>query len=129
MNWIEETLKQFGDNIGIDDLGLSELPDGRFGLVLDFDGGDRSVCFEQSADDLLVYLTREMRHTSEVDLGRALSLGHFKNNRTAGVQAALRGDRTLVFLTRIPAQQVSAIHLERSLETLQAAHDKTLAGN
>ncbi|MCC9620355.1 CesT family type III secretion system chaperone [Thalassospira sp. MA62] len=123
MNWIEETLAKFGDDIGINDLGLSELPDGRRGLVLDFDDGERSVCLEQAQEDLLVYMTREFRHADEIDMTTALALGHFRNHRTGGVQAGLRGDRTLVFLTRIPARQVSQIKLGQSLDMLQEAHE------
>ena len=123
MNWIDETLKRFGADIGINELGLSEMPDGRFGLVLDIDDGARSICFEKQDDDLLVYLTRELSHMDDIDLTDALSVGHFRNNRTAGVQAALRGEKTLVFLTRIPSVQVSQTNLEQSLEILQSAHD------
>ncbi|WP_297018961.1 CesT family type III secretion system chaperone [Thalassospira sp.] len=123
MNWIEETLKRFGEEIGIENLGLSELADGRNGLVLDFDDGERSVCFEQAGDDLLVYLSRHIQHVDDAKLAEALSFGNYKNTRTAGIQAALRGENTLVFLTRISAAQVSHIKLEQSLELLQSAHE------
>ena len=118
MQWIHATIQDFGRSMGIDDLRinagetLSMRIEGRGDLFL-----------ELSGQDVLVYLARPRSGLGHQGLARALELCHDRENTPHPVHAALHGDTTLVFLTRIPGSDFTLPTLVSCLSSLTRLHD------
>lgn len=111
MSWFAQTVAEFGRSIGID--ALRPTDDG----VIQFALGNRDLlCLEALEEELLVYLVREVpAHRPEVKL-RALALCRPDRHWPWPVQTGLRGTDRLLFLVRLPRQDVSLASLERAMD-------------
>lgn len=129
MDRLQETLAQFGRQIGIADLGLSREgvlqlaigPDGLLGLEA-LTGAD--------GPQVLVYVERSVRYAPAPVARRALQLADLTRSGTHAVQPCLRqtdeGPRLLA-LMRIPERGFSVQALNRTVDCLQQWLDDALA--
>ncbi len=109
--WVEDTLRQFGRNMGIEDLELNAR--GVCCLVLERRG---TVYIERRGEEILVYLARQVPYLDLPSMKTALRLCHFKNRRPLPVVAGMQDDDRLIFLTRIEAKQFTLPLLERAIQ-------------
>ncbi|MCP5306248.1 MAG: CesT family type III secretion system chaperone [Chromatiaceae bacterium] len=124
MNTNQEVVAELGRSLGIEGLAM---PEGR-PLALRFDRRG-SLYVEDRDEILLVYLARD------IDLGadraavleKALGLCHYSQGLAYPVHPGLRAERTLVFLVRLPSEQVTLPEIERVLELLSDLHEKVRA--
>jgi len=75
MSWVEQTLSDFGQGIGIDELRFNH--DGVCCLVLE-NGG--TLYFEKRDHTVLVYMAKEIPYLDNSTLKKAITLCHYKNN-------------------------------------------------
>lgn len=118
MEWIHATIQDFGRNMGIDDLRM----DAGGTLSMNIEGkGD--LFLELAGQDVLIYLARTRNGLGGQDMARALELCHYRENHTHPVHAALHGDDTLIFLTRVPGKDFTLPTLTSCLASLTRLHD------
>lgn len=119
MNWIDETLEEFGRSIGVGPLRAG--PDGGVSLNM---GEEGRLSFQIGADEVLVMFARSLAPGSQLTLKlRALELCHRKHGWALPVRAGLSRDR-LVFFCRLPAREFHLPMLEQALELLTRLHDQ-----
>lgn len=120
MTWFARAVAEFGRGIGVEALRPGEAGAVQFA----FANGDL-LCLEEAADEMLVYLMREIpAHDPEIKL-RALALCRPDLHWPWPVQAGLRGPDRLLFLARLPAREASLPQLEKALELLMRLHRNT----
>ncbi|NJN46462.1 MAG: hypothetical protein HC808_08285 [Candidatus Competibacteraceae bacterium] len=116
-----QVLAEFGHSMGMGDL---TWPDSGV-VVLEFES--RGELYLEDRDDaLLVYLVRNIdtRGGTLNLLKNALQLCHYRQVLPYVVQVGLRGESSLVFLIRLPANEANLPELERVLDTLTNLHDR-----
>ena len=119
MNWVEDTLRQLGRTIGIDDLAFNAQ--GVCCLSLQKSG---DLYIEKREGEVFVYLARRIPYLDERVMERALSLCHFRNTRSLPVVAGLKGDDELIFLTRRRAEELTLPVLEEAIRLVKKLHDE-----
>lgn len=85
-----------------------------------------TLYLEEGADELLVYLSRELdsRGSVKARLSQALRLCHYRYQWPFVVQVGVRRRAQLVFLARLPLREVSLPAIEQALELLTRLHDQ-----
>lgn len=117
MNWVDHAVDDFGRGLGLPGLAFNNQG------VASLEGADLGALFLERVDGgLLVYLARELDRAEGELLARALELCHWRHNRWASVNAALRGDRVLVFSVLLPAPSVDLPTLQRAVSLLEELH-------
>lgn len=124
MSWVDDTIRDFGRGMGMEDLALNHN-----GLLcLDFEALG-SLFIEQAEEAVLVYLVRELPRHDTVNLQRALALCHYREGLPFAVNVAFREENHLVFIARVPENDFSLPTLEKSIDLLTKLHQKVLEGN
>jgi len=117
MDWIDDTVQEFGHTLGMDELAFDER-----GLVqLNFETMG-ALGMEREPDGVLVYLRRELPHPTADNFRRALTACHHAQNPPFDVQPALQADGKLLFALRIAAEEFQLPTLERALAYLDLLH-------
>ncbi len=122
MHWADDTIKEFGHQIGVDNLRFGD--DG--GLVLSFEK-DGTLCLERREQDVLMYLIQgqdgqgQDRFDSDILL-RALEQCHPRRSGDLAAGAALckdgQGGNNLVFITRLTQNLFTLPGVEQTLISL-----------
>jgi type III secretion system chaperone SycN len=120
VTWIDDTLAEFGRQLGIQSLGFGrhgvmqlELRSGAFLAVEPVRRGNR--------DEVLVYLGRPGGHDAGRLLRNALSKAHFSRGGPMAVQVALRGsgpDAIVLALVRLPERALTPQSLGHAVDYL-----------
>lgn len=120
MNWINDTLADFGRRLGLDHLdcgthGVAQLALAGGGLIAvePVQRGD--------AEEVLVYVGRRAGHETPRLLRRALAQAHHGQASGHPVQVAARGqgpDALLLALLRLPAREFTPQSLDRAFDYL-----------
>lgn len=118
MNWIEDTLRQFGQNIGIGDLGFNSRQ--LCCLALERSG---VLYIERKDRVVVVYLAKEIPYIHEGVLEKALKLCHPGTLRSLPVVAGLNGSNELVFLARVKEEEFSLPTLEEAIRLVKELHE------
>ncbi|MFO1349149.1 MAG: type III secretion chaperone SycN [Gammaproteobacteria bacterium] len=119
MNWIDDTLHDFGRALGIAGLRLNDSAVAS--LVFERRG---ALFIERATDVVLVYLARQTPSHDSARLERALGITHYREGHPLPIHAGLLGDDTLVFLARLEERAFSLPVLERTVELLSELHDR-----
>ncbi len=118
MEWIHTTIRDFGRNMGIDDLRLNAA--GTLAMHME---GQGDLFLETADNVVLVYLARPQHDLSREMSSKALELCHYRENHPLPVHAALHGDATLVFLVHIADKEFTLPTLELAIGLLGRLHD------
>lgn len=124
MSWIDDTLRDFGQQ-----MGLPQLEFGRHKVAqLAFDSG-AVLAVEPSqrgeVEEVLVYLSQPLGFGAERAIRQALIKAHHSNLGQMPVQVATRGngpDTALLALVRIPARNFTLQSLDESFDYLKRWH-------
>lgn len=130
MAWIQDTLTDFGRQLGIDSLDFG--PHGVAQLQL-ASGGFIAVepVRRGQEDEVLVYLARPVGHQAVQAVGVALARTHWRNGGPLPVQVGLRGsgaDTHLLALVRLPERTFTAQALGHAVDYLGRWLDDVQAG-
>ncbi|MGE0329459.1 MAG: hypothetical protein AB7P37_02065 [Ramlibacter sp.] len=116
--WIDDILRQFGEQLGLPGLGLG--PHGVAQLELQA-GGLLAVEPAPDGADILLYLGRPLGFDGNTVLRNALVRAHHTAAHPTPVQLAVRGDgpdALLLVLVRVPAREFTIHSLCRAVEYL-----------
>lgn len=130
MGWIEQTLADFGYQLGIE--GLDFGPHGVAQLQL-ASGGFIAVepVRRGQVDEVLVYLGRPVGHQAAPAVRLALSRSHWRQGGPLAVQVGLRGtgsEAHLLALVRLPERTFTAQSLAHAVDYLGRWLDDVQAG-
>lgn len=130
MAWIEDTLADFGRQLGIDGLDFGpygvaqlQLASGSFIAVEPVRRGNE--------DEVLVYLGRVVGHQATQAVEVALARSHWRNGGPLAVQVGLRGagaETFLLALVRLPERTFTAQALAHAVDYLGRWLDEVQAG-
>ncbi len=125
MSWIDDTLREFGQQMGLVDLSF-----GAHGVAqLVFDDGAVLVIEpvqRGESDEVLVYLSRPMGFDAPQRRRLALAKAHFKGTDALVVQVASQGqgpEASLMALTRMPARAFTLQSLDHAFDYLNRWHN------
>lgn len=120
MNWIDDTLADFGRR-----LGLGHLDCGAHGVAQLTLSGGGLIAIEPvtrgDEEEVLVYVGRRAGHDAPRLLRQALVKTHHAHAGSLPVQVALRGqgpDALLLALLRLPAREFTPQRLDRAFDHL-----------
>ena len=125
MSWVNDTLQEFGHQMGLKELGFGEH--GVAQLVF-HSGSVLAVEPVQRGDnsEVLVYLSRPLGFDGPQRLRSALSKAHFRQAGMLDVQVAVRGqdpDALLLALIRFNARDFTLQALDQAFDYLNRWHD------
>lgn len=126
MSWIEDTLREFGQQLGMSTLALGQHGSAQLefqsGAVLTLEPVTR-----KDTEEVLVYLSRPMGFAAPQVRRQALLKAHFKQaSQVHSVQVASHGigpDGYLIALVRVPARGFTLQSLDQAFEHLNRWHD------
>lgn len=107
---IKSTIDSFGKKMGFDDLGFNE--NNVIHLELESVG---DLYLEDNAPFLLMYLIKKIENPSLKVYQKALTLCHYKQKNLYPIYTGLYEENQLVFLVRIPYEQISESELEKNI--------------
>lgn len=122
MNWINDTLAEFGHRVGLQNLGLGEH--GVVQLQLQ-SGGILTVqphMRDNRETEVLVCLSLPLGYGGAQLLKRALMQAHYSRTQSLTVQVAVHGQgpqAQLLAMTRMDERELTAQRLEQTFEQLQ----------
>lgn len=123
MNWVEDVVRDFGRNMGFDELVFSD--NGVLSLAFE-KRGVFYIEYLEAEEVILIYLVRQVPTYADGDtLRTALRLTHYREGHPLTVQVGLKGKDTLVFLSRLVAREFSLPLLENAFELLNELHERT----
>lgn len=117
---IQETLKNFGQSIGIKNLAFNE--ENVIQLEMENTG---SLYFEADGNDLLIYFIRPLPEASTQVYKKALSLCHLREKYDVAnikLNAGIWGDDKLVFLIRLGHSDIALPTIDKCLKLLLKLH-------
>jgi type III secretion system chaperone SycN len=121
MNWIDESLADFGRSMGLESLAFSDQ--GVVSLVFEAWG---ELYLERLHNGLLVYLCRGLDRPDAGLYARALELCHWRHNYPFPVNPAVHEDKVLVFSVQLSEQDgVTGPALDEVVRLLTRLHDQT----
>lgn len=130
MNWIHDTLADFGRRLGITDLGLGQHGAAQLqlqsGTLIAIEPVQR-----HGQEEVLVYVGRPVGHQAGRWLRAGLERLHFRHGGPFALQVAVRGqgpDALLLCLARVPAREFTPQMLDRCVDVLVQWHDGLAAG-
>ncbi|MDB5840272.1 MAG: hypothetical protein JWQ23_2224 [Herminiimonas sp.] len=120
MNWIQQTIAEFGQSLGIPGLALD--PDNRLDLAIE-SGESISIRYlpDLPLKEVLVSRSKPLAYNRPGQLRRALRLVDFRLPTGWPVQAALSED-ALIFNMRIPERSFVLNTLEQAIAQLGEMH-------
>jgi len=126
MNWVDDTLAEFGRMAGLP--GLAPDTSGAVQLSLEA-GAVLGIQPAQAGErgEIVVFMGRPAGLEKDKLVRRALSLANFRNAPPLPVQVALRGegpDGLLVAAVRLSERQFTLPKLTHAIDFLIAWHDK-----
>ena len=123
MSWVNDVLADFGRSLGIEHLAFNEA--GVVSLKFEVLG---DLYIERMEDGILVYLMRDLNRPGKEVYAAALELCHWQHNHPFQVNAALRGDRSLVFAVNLAESDFSVPAMEQLMQFLGHLHEQVLEG-
>jgi type III secretion system chaperone SycN len=114
---MEDTLRQFGQSIGVEDLSFSAQ--GVCCLSLQ-ERGDLYI--EKRDEYVFIYLARKVPYANETVFKKALSLSDFRNAWPLPAVSGLQGEDNLIFLTWVKSDQCSLPVLEQAIRFVTNLH-------
>ena len=124
MSWVEDTIREFGAGIGMEDLRLSA--EGLVSLDIEAMG---TLFIEQTEEDMLVYLVRQFPEYETDIYAGALAACHFSEALPFAIHAALHDENRLVFIARMSRKEFSLPILEQVIDLLNRMHDNIAEGS
>ncbi len=122
MSWMDEALKAFGKQMGINNLAFNSR--GVCCLVMEKSG---KLFLEKGEDELIIYLERPLFHRDEEILEEILNKVHYKNTKGGTIiSAGIYSDDKLIFVTKIKRQNYSLPILEETVDRLIKLHDEVI---
>jgi type III secretion system chaperone SycN len=122
MSWVDDAIAEFGRSLGLPGLQLGDQAP--INLVFEKSG---TLFIERQESDLVLYVARQVPPHEDRWAEAALALCHPRQRWPLPVRAGLRGDDTLVLITRIAEREVSVPTLQSAVELLFRLHDKAAA--
>ncbi len=122
-SWFVDAVQQFARYMGIDRLHIPE--NGVFCFHFERSG---RFFIEFREEEIILYLARDVDPHREGWMERALRFCHYKNRLPYPVSAGLKGDNTLVFITKLPVEEFNLPTLEAVFNLLREAHNKVQEG-
>jgi type III secretion system chaperone SycN len=119
VNWLEQTLHDFGRQLGLGELRLDGNNSAELAL-----GQGGTLGFEHAGGEVLVYLSRPLDYDTAAAYEEALRACDFRDSPAYALQAGVRGERELVLLARVPERQFTASALEQVLDILVKLHER-----
>jgi len=121
MNWVDESLADFGRSMGLETLAFNDQ-----GVVsLSFEAWGE-LYLERLQDGLLLYLCRGLDRPDAGLYARALELCHWRHNHAYAVNPAVHDEKLLVFAVRLSQQDAAAgPALDEAVQLLSRLHDQT----
>ena len=83
---------------------------------------------ERLEDGVLVYVMREIHRPGREVYAAALELCHWSHNHAFGVNAAMRGERHLVFAVNLGEGDFSVPVMEQLIQFFARLHEQVLEG-
>ena len=130
MNWVHETLADFGKRLGLTNFGTSAHDVAQLrmasGALLAVEPVQRG-----EIDEVLVYLGQPVGFEAAHLSRQALEKVHFSNGGSFPLQIATRGEgaeRMLLMLTRIPEREFTPQILEQAVDYLNRWYDELKNG-
>jgi len=117
---IQETLKSFGQSIGIKNLEFNQ----EHVIQLEMENTG-SLYFEEDADDLLIYFIRPLPEQSSQIYKKALSICHLREKYdipNIKLNAGIFGDDKLVLLIRLAHADITLPTIDRCIKLLLKLH-------
>ncbi|MBI1247968.1 hypothetical protein GC197_09030 [bacterium] len=125
MSWVDDVLADFGHSLGLPSLEFNEA-----GVAcLSFEIlGDLYIENINHGENVLIYVVRELDRPSREIFIKALDLCHWENHHPYSVNAALRGEKHLVFAVNLPGREFSVPAIEQLIQLFQQLHDQAKEG-
>ncbi|MEO1998664.1 MAG: CesT family type III secretion system chaperone [Planctomycetaceae bacterium] len=101
MNWLEQVLKEIGDDLGVGPIELDENRSARLQVDADILG------IEHRGEEVLIYLSGALAVPDEDSWLRRLELVHYNRRLPRGVQLAVAPENQLVALSRCHDREFS----------------------
>ena len=123
MSWVDDVLADFGRSMGIEGLAFNDanVASLKFEVL-----GDLFV--ERLEGEILIYVLREIDRPSKEIYAAALDLCHWRHNHPFAVNAALKGERHLVFAVNVAESDFSVPAMEQMLQFFGQLHEQALEG-
>ncbi len=119
MRVVSDTVKKFGELIGVDGLALDEK--GRLSFSIEKQG---AVAIEAREGYVLLYLRRELNYPTMKTYQQALKLCHMDQEHERVLNVALVKDKYLIFCLRFDENDFILTELESGIELLGSLHDQ-----
>lgn len=114
---LKDTLLEFGKSMGINELALSQ--ENIVHLSIENIG---ELYIEESQSDALVMLMKELTHPSLREYKKALELCHYRQKNKFITSTALFEENKLVFMIRLPHEEITKSNLDKAIEFLHKLH-------
>ncbi len=125
MSAIDDTIREFGRSIGIEDLALRD--DGA--LVLDMQqlGTLAIEWIGERREEVSLSLSRRITPPDEAACGRLLEICHYREPSAWPVRAGLSGAGELIFAIRMETSDFTLSALHQALDRLDEMHQQSAA--
>ncbi len=123
MDYIIETINEFGQGMGLKKLDLDEN-----GLLcLSFEkSGTLYLEYLRDQETILVYIARHVPLYDTQIIARSLGLCRHRQELPFSVHAGFKGEDELVFMVRIPARDFTFSSLSQAIDLLKRRHEKAV---
>lgn len=120
MNWVAQTLADFGQQLGLDSFSLNTHGVAQLRLT-----SGSQLCVEpvqrEHTEEILVYFTQPLGFDANRLRRKALEKAHYSNRRPYAVQVATHGEgqqAELIVLVRLPQQRFTPQTLGHAVDFL-----------
>ncbi len=121
MDNIQQTLTDFGKTLEVDGLAFNENQVVHFNIET---VGDLYIQANPEAEEILIYLLKEIPFASKDVYQKALSLGHYQEKNPYPVYVALLGEKGLIFAISLTSSQCDLPSLQTAIEHLTKLHER-----
>lgn len=125
MSVIEDTLREFGRSIGMEDLRLRD--DGTLVLDMQQVGTLAVELIGERREDVSLSLSRGIQPPDETACARLLEMCHYRNPCAWPVRTGLTSSGTLIFAIRLEAFDFTLPNLHQALDWLDGPHQQSSA--